>query len=945
MAAAVPSSQFRELLAAVPVRGAEGVAPEAASPSDPWSSQPQLLPLAAQTQADLEQLALELRDFLAANPVDMADVARALQQGSGDGPYRRMIVCSGREDALAAFGEKKSQRLLSGHVEARRTPVLLLPGIGDHYVGMGHGLYVACDVFREAVDQCAWILEPLLGVDIRHIIHPASESWKQIAQAQGINKGIDLKRMLGRAADDPPDDDTIRLNATFFSQPALFTIEYAMARLWASLGVTPGAIIGHSMGEYVAACLAGVLSLEDALRLIAVRAKLVDALPQAVMLAVMLPEAELLPQLPADLCVSLVNGPSHCVIAGPPEPMAAFERALTERAVIARRVQNGHAFHTRLMDPVVREFEAEVAKARLSPPRIPYISNVTGTWITAADATDPSYWVRHLTQTARFNEALHELWQLPDPMLIECGPGRTLTVLANQHPERKGPLRGAIGSIRQRYENESDLQVLLGAVGRTWIAGTSIRWEGLPRESIVFASPPDSYWSAPHPSTPTATDIAITPATEIAAAPATDDAVATEREKELLAIWSRALGRDNIGVDDSFGALGGDSLSSIAALVEMKRVGVPDSISRGLYGGLTIRQMVREEEQAGGASHQVTAVNGIPLGSVETPVFLRAFGIYLVLAGHFGLASVNGNTVLMAVSGLSFAKFQLRTIAKERNVLPVFRFGWKIALPSMIETLARQLAHHAFHPVSLLFIDNLRERDPFGLYESPYYIDLLLEILLLAALPLSIPQIRRWAVEKPLACAMTALLFSWLGSILVPLFFDPGHSWILVPQAYTWLFAAGWCAAYSRTRGEKILLTTTLLCLDLISDWVGQRMGWHGFLARGLDWYALLTMVVLVWFDEIPAQIPNVLVRAINAVAAASLFIYLTNYSFKHLFDWIWRHLPGTSAPEFPPLLLVPIAMAGGYLVWRLWEYAMRRISVQLGRTREAGPAPATGSW
>ena len=132
------------------------------------------------------------------------------------GRIAEWIVCSGREDALAAFSEKKSQRLLSGHVDAPRTPVLLLPGIGDHYVGMGHGLYVACDVFREAVDRCAWILEPLLGVDIRHVIYPASESWKQAAQA----KGIDLKRMLGRTADDPPDDDTIRLNATFFSRPS-----------------------------------------------------------------------------------------------------------------------------------------------------------------------------------------------------------------------------------------------------------------------------------------------------------------------------------------------------------------------------------------------------------------------------------------------------------------------------------------------------------------------------------------------------------------------------------------------------------------------------------------------------------------------------------------------------------------------------------------------------
>ena len=937
MAATIPSSSLGSLLAAVPVRRAERAVSVTVSSGDPWSSQPQLLPLSAQTQPALEQEALELRDFLATNAVDMGDVARALQQGSGEGPYRRMIVCGGREDALAALGEQKSQRLASGHVEGPRTPVLLLPGIGDQYVGMAHGLYTASDVFREEVDRCAWLLEPHLGVDIRHILYPASGSWKQAAQS----KGIDLKRMLGRAADDPPDEDTVRLNATLFSQPALFTIEYAMARLWASLGVTPGAMIGHSMGEYVAACLSGVLSLEDALRLIAVRARLVDALPQAMMLAVMLPEEELLPQLPAELCVSLINGPSHCVIAGPPEPMAAFERTLTERGLIARRVQNGHAFHTRLMDPVVREFEAELAKVRPRPPQIPYISNVTGTWITAADLADPSYWVRHLTRTARFSAALHELWQLPDPMLMECGPGRTLTVLANQHPQRKGPLRGAITSIRQRYENESDVQVLLGAVGRTWVWGTAVRWEGLPRQNIVFASPPSSEWSAPPP----VKGVAAVPAAAVAATPATDDAPATAREQELLAIWSRALGRDDIGVNDSFGALGGDSLSSIAALLEMKRIGVPDAISRGLYRGLTVRQMVRAEAEAGGASHEVTTVSGIPVGSVETPVFLRAFGIFLVLAGHFGLGSVNGNTVLMAVSGLSFAKFQLRTIAKERNVLPVFRFGWKIALPSIIETFARQMAHHAFHPSSFLLIDNLRERSPFGPYESPYYIDLLIEILLITALPLSIPAIRRVAVEKPLLFGVVGLVLSWVASVLVPLFLDPAHTWALVPQAYLWVFALGWCAAYISTRRQRILLTATFLLFDLTSYLIGRHMGWESFLSRGVDEYALITTLLLLWFDEIPAQIPTVLVRVINAVAAASLFIYLTNLSFKHVFDWIWRHLPGTASPEFPPWVLIPIAMAGGYLVWRMWESGMRAIRVRFGRERQGTPVPATGSW
>ncbi|HEY7888623.1 MAG TPA: acyltransferase domain-containing protein, partial [Steroidobacteraceae bacterium] len=466
--AAVPSTGIAEALASVVPRGNRGGAGvEAALASD---AEPQLLLLSAQTQGALEEASVELRGFLTGNAVAVADVAQALQGRSEDLPYRRMLVCRGREDALSALSEPRPHRAPSSHVVTeQRSTVLLLPGIGDHYVGMAEGLYQAREGFREEVDRCAGILKPLLGVDIRQVIYPASQSWKQTTEA----KGIDLKRMLGHSADEPPDADTIRLGTTLFSQPALFTIEYAMARQWASLGVTPSAIIGHSMGEYVAACLAGVLSLEDALRLIAVRAKLVNELPQAVMLAVMLPEEELLSQLPADLSVSLINGPSHCVIAGPPDSVEAFERTLSERGVIARRVQNGHAFHSRLMEPVVRAFEEEVRKVRLNAPQIPYISNVSGSWITAAQATDPTYWVRHLTRTARFSAALHALWQLPQPVLIECGPGRTLTILANQHPERKGPLRGAISSIRQRYENESDLQVLLGAVGRAWLAGTA----------------------------------------------------------------------------------------------------------------------------------------------------------------------------------------------------------------------------------------------------------------------------------------------------------------------------------------------------------------------------------------------------------------------------------------------------------------------------------------
>src|SRR3989475_10317026 len=217
--------------------------------------------------------------------------------------------------------------------------------------------------------------------------------------------------MLGRTTAAAEDPDARTLNQTLFAQPALFTIEYAMTRLWQSLGITPDAIVGHSMGEYVAACLAGVLSLEDAVRLIASRARLVHALPQGAMLAVTLPEQELLPLLTEELSISLINGPRLCVVAGPAAVVDEFEKMLNGKGIICRPVQNAHAFHSRMLDPIVTPFEAEVRKVQLNEPTIPYLSNVTGKWIARGEATNPAYWAAHTNHTARFNDALHALWQ------------------------------------------------------------------------------------------------------------------------------------------------------------------------------------------------------------------------------------------------------------------------------------------------------------------------------------------------------------------------------------------------------------------------------------------------------------------------------------------------------------------------------------------------------
>lgn len=415
----------------------------------------------------------------------MGDVAHTLQQGRKAYPYRRCLVCADPDDALAALDEEGSRRLMSGHAGGSRRPlVLLLPGVGDHYVGMAHGLYRDWPEFRRQVDHCAQILEPHLGVDIREILYPPGHNWNPANKPAGI----DLKKMLGRKSGEAAEEEASEedghsrtLNQTLMAQPALFTIEYAMVRLWQSLGVSPDGIVGHSMGEYVAACVAGVMTLEDALGLIATRARLVSDLPQGGMLAVMMPEADLQLLMPELLSVSLINGPNLCVAAGPVEAVTEFEKTLDEMEIISRRVQNAHAFHSAMMMPVMTTFEHEVSKIRLNAPVIPFMSNVSGSWITANEATSPAYWSAHLAQTARFSDALQELWQLDNPILLEAGPGRTLTMLAMQHPARqKSEDPVTLASIRHHYDNQADDNFLCQAIGRLWLAGSDIQWQHLP---------------------------------------------------------------------------------------------------------------------------------------------------------------------------------------------------------------------------------------------------------------------------------------------------------------------------------------------------------------------------------------------------------------------------------------------------------------------------------
>lgn len=421
---------------------------EASSESRPR----QLLVLSAKTNTALETATANLVKHLKQHPaLKLADVAYTLQAGRRTFSHRRMLVCQNLADAVSALEVLDPRRVLTDFQESRERPVtFMFSGQGSQYVNMALELYEVELTFREWVDRCSEFLQSHLGFDLRTVLYPREE---QIEEA------------------------TQQLKQTAVTQPALFVIEYALARLWMEWGVRPRAMIGHSIGEYVAACLAGVFSLEDALALVAARGRLMQELPTGAMLTVRLSKEALQPLLGEHLSLAAINEPRRCVVSGPTDVVDGLERQLSQQDVACRRLHTSHAFHSEMMEPILEPFTERVRRANPKPPRIPYVSNVTGTWITPAGATDPSYWARHLRQTVRFSDGVRELMQEPARVLLEIGPGRTLSTLARKHLE-KGAEQVVLSSLRHPRDEHSDVAFLLSTLGRLWLAGVQVDWSG-----------------------------------------------------------------------------------------------------------------------------------------------------------------------------------------------------------------------------------------------------------------------------------------------------------------------------------------------------------------------------------------------------------------------------------------------------------------------------------
>jgi acyl transferase domain-containing protein/acyl carrier protein len=419
------------------------------SGSIPW----QLIALSAKTESALDKMTENLAGHLKLNPeTNLADAAFTLQVGRKVFNHRRAVICRDVAEAVRVIESPERDRVFTGFYESGDTPVIFMfPGGGAQFVNMGRELYGSHRVFREQIDECASLVRSQLNIGLIDVLFPEGEQQR------------DCARLL--------EQPTIAL-------PALFAVEYALARLWMEWGMRPRAMIGHSLGEYVAACLAGVISLEDALSLVAVRGQLFEQLPAGMMLSVPLPEKELEPLLGGDLSVAAVNGASLCVVSGPSSLIIDLEETLAAKQVETGRLHISVAAHSAMVTPMLEPFTRFVKTIPLKQPAIPYISNVTGSWIKTSEATDPAYWARHLRQTVRFSDGIDCLLQIPNRIMLEIGPGSTLSALAKQHLDTS-EAHYAIPSLSHPHNPEPDCESMLKALGRLWLAGLPVDWRKL----------------------------------------------------------------------------------------------------------------------------------------------------------------------------------------------------------------------------------------------------------------------------------------------------------------------------------------------------------------------------------------------------------------------------------------------------------------------------------
>jgi phthiocerol/phenolphthiocerol synthesis type-I polyketide synthase E len=525
---------------------------------------PQVLLLSARTAEGLHQSRSDLATALSgSDPIDLADVAFTLGRRRTE-PVRAAAVVNDQEQAVSVLRASEHDNVFVGDAvdgagSRSDRVVFLFPGQGAQHVGMARGLYESEPVFAEHFDQCAEGFLAELGIDLRDEV------------------------FRGAAA---------KLERTDCAQPALFAVEYSLAKLAASYGVRPAAMAGHSIGEYAAATLAGVFDLPTAVKVVSVRARLMHAAPLGVMVAVPLSPPDVAEYLTDDVDLAAINEPGSCVVSGSTESINAFQQRLAQRGVTARRVRTSHAFHSSSMAGVLGEFQEFLSHQPLREPQIPLLGNITGTWLSADEVTNPATWTQQIRATVRFADELGAILADPHRVVVEVGPGGTLTASAIRHP-KWSPGHRAVRLMRHQAQNRADRDAFLVALGQLWVSGIAVDWSPLsdghaPRRITLPGYPfaRQRYWIEPNRDDhnvawPTGTnEVSVHSSTNKAGHAAVNGG--STIEATLQRIWAQCLGRDSIDRNANFFELGGDSLIAIGVAMSATSQGI-DITPQDLY--------------------------------------------------------------------------------------------------------------------------------------------------------------------------------------------------------------------------------------------------------------------------------------------------------------------------------------------------------------------------
>ncbi|MEN0054910.1 MAG: amino acid adenylation domain-containing protein, partial [Mucilaginibacter sp.] len=567
-----------------------------------------LITWSAKTENSVNNYAHKLGDHLAQHKnINLNDAAYTLQTTRAGFNFRRFLIAADQDELLAKLNEP-SDSSSSKNLKAKATGVVFLfPGQGSQYAGMGLDLYKSEPVFTAAVNECIGLLKGTIHEDLLQTMYP-----------------------------DAPDELLHeKLKQTLNAQPAIFILEYAMAKLWLSRGIQPEVLAGHSIGEFVAAHLAGVFSLQDALTLISERARLVNSVSKGSMLSVRLAAEDLKKLLPEELSIAAINGRKLCVVAGPDELITKFSDELSTKGIPGRLLNTSHAFHSSMMDSIVPVFEDIIRSVKLNPPVKPIVSTVTGNWMSAAEATDPAYWAQHLRKTVRFADALDTLMEDTGRLFLEVGPGYVLTTLTRQHAASNAVI--AISGF-EKTETFNEGYSVLKALGQLWLNGIEPDWktiyEGQDRQKIdlpTYAFDHKRYWLEPAiiNKIETASD-AFVQHTENTTPPT------TPMRKDILITKLKEIFEDAAGIEIdaantglSFIEIGFDSLSLTQIATNLKKTFNISITFRKLFEEYNSLQLLATYLDANLAADVLKpeAVAPAPIAAVQQPGIVTNNGV------------------------------------------------------------------------------------------------------------------------------------------------------------------------------------------------------------------------------------------------------------------------------------------------------------------------------